>query len=57
MMIKTVTDINECEMDPMPCDANADCTDTSGSFTCTCRLGYTGNGFACDGMLKQCVSL
>ena len=48
--LKHNLDINECEMDP--CNVNADCTDTSGSFNCTCRHGYTGDGFTCDGMLK-----
>ena len=43
--------MNECEMDP--CDVNADCTDTSGSFVCTCRHGYTGDGFTCDGTYNR----
>ena len=44
-------DINECE-DPGSnnCHQNANCTDTIGSYTCTCMLGYSGNGSLCDGM-------
>ncbi len=42
-------DINECTANPYPCDANADCDDTDGSFNCTCRPGYTGNGIVCEG--------
>ena len=29
------------------CAADATCTDTPGSFICTCNLGYTGNGTVC----------
>ena len=37
-------DINEC--DSIPCNANAICSDTVGSHTCTCIDGYTGDGFS-----------
>ncbi|CAA3024223.1 Serine threonine kinase [Olea europaea subsp. europaea] len=36
------TDIDECENNP--CDENGICTNTPGSFTCSCKHGYTGNG-------------
>ena len=42
-------DINECELDIHTCDSNANCTDTEGSFNCTCREGFEGNGFNCTG--------
>ena len=41
-------DIDECSLN-LPCDSNAICTDTVGSFTCQCRLGFTGNGTSCEG--------
>ena len=41
-------DIDECSLN-LPCDSNAICTDTVGSFTCQCRLGFTGNGTNCEG--------
>ena len=28
---------------------NANCTKTAGSYNCTCRPGYTGNGSICKG--------
>ena len=40
-------DINECEMVISPCDGNATCTDTEGSFLCVCNSGYSGNGSSC----------
>ena len=41
-------DINECNR--RPCDANYGiCTNTPGSFTCTCATGYFGDGFTCRG--------
>ena len=43
-------DVNECE-DPggNDCHQNASCTDTIGSYTCTCMMGYSGNGTYCEG--------
>lgn len=40
-------DINECRNNP--CHAQATCTDTIGSYICTCNQGYSGNGFNCAG--------
>ncbi|KAM7433983.1 hypothetical protein ABFA07_015867 [Porites harrisoni] len=41
----TPPDINECLSSP--CHPNAVCQNTIGSFTCTCRSGFTGNGRVC----------
>eukprot|EP00163_Fabomonas_tropica_P031621 TRINITY_DN758_c0_g1_i6.p1 TRINITY_DN758_c0_g1~~TRINITY_DN758_c0_g1_i6.p1 ORF type:complete len:1705 (+),score=582.65 TRINITY_DN758_c0_g1_i6:207-5321(+) len=41
----TCTDIDECAQNP--CDANAACTNTAGSFTCACNENYEGDGFTC----------
>ena len=43
-------DLNAC-VTLANCDVNADCADTNGSFTCTCREGYTGNGIFCSGKM------
>ena len=40
------TDIDECGTTDN-CDVNATCTNTPGSFTCTCDSGYSGNGVIC----------
>lgn len=39
---RNLSDINECQRIPFPCNRNADCEDTIGSYTCTCKTGYTG---------------
>ena len=49
-LILSSPDINECNIDS-PCHANATCNNTEGSYTCECIIGFTGNGFTCDGML------
>ena len=40
-------DINECERDEDSCHENANCTNTEGSYTCSCNPGYTGDGVTC----------
>ena len=45
------TDIDECASDDLNnCDDNASCSNTEGSFSCTCNIGFTGNGVTCDGL-------
>ena len=48
MAIVSPIDINECA-NATTCNSNAACTNTPGSFTCTCNQGYTGNGTTCEG--------
>ena len=45
-------DIDECvvSMDN-DCDTDANCTNTPGNYSCTCKEGYTGDGMTCDGEL------
>lgn len=45
-----VTDINECNQNP--CHSEAQCTNTDGSFVCTCNVGYNGTGFDCAGVVN-----
>ena len=41
------TDIDECSTGSHSCDENADCNNTVGSFSCTCRSSYFGDGKTC----------
>lgn len=40
-------DTNECTRGTHNCNANAQCTNTVGSFTCACNSGFSGNGVTC----------
>ena len=53
----TSTDIDECEKGTDNCDDNAECTNTEGSFECTCNTGYEGSGSNCDGEIMFACSL
>ena len=48
-LIIHILDINECEAKTHNCSANATCINTKGSFKCTCKPGYDGNGHNCTG--------
>ena len=41
------TDINECISGSAVCHDNATCTNTDGSYECTCDTGFSGDGFNC----------
>ena len=40
-------DRNECTNGEHNCDEHAQCTNTDGSYTCTCNDGWEGDGFSC----------
>ena len=42
-------DINECKAGKHNCAANGNCQNTEGSFVCTCKPGYSGDGVSCTG--------
>ena len=46
----SLLDIDECKTGDHTCDVNANCTDTDGSFNCTCKEGYMGDGENCSSM-------
>ena len=46
-------DIDECADMTDTCDDSlAICTNTVGSFMCTCIAGYSGNGVTCEGIVR-----
>ena len=45
-----LSDIDECALNDDGCDTNADCANIDSSYTCTCKTGWTGDGFTCTGM-------
>ena len=50
------SDIDECSTHT-PCDRSANCTNIAGSFECTCKTGFTGDGIInCEGMYKYVVA-
>ena len=38
------------------CDANADCINNEGSYTCSCRPGFSGDGRSCTRMKSFYIS-
>ena len=46
------TDVDECDIGMENCDANAGCTNSDGSYTCSCLSGYSGDGAYCYGRIS-----
>ena len=45
-----ITDIDECENNDLHnCHKDASCTNTDGSFNCSCNGGYSESGTECTG--------
>lgn len=49
------TDVDECSLGSDTCHENADCTNTVGNFTCSCKTGFSGDGYSCTGVLYNRV--
>ena len=47
-LMLNIADIDECSTSMHTCVVQATCTDTEGSFSCTCNTGFTGDGTNCD---------
>jgi len=41
--------MNECLDNNDNCHDQANCLNTNGSYTCSCKIGYSGDGFNCEG--------
>lgn len=46
-------DFDECGNRTDNCSQQASCTNTDGSYNCTCNSGFVGTGFVCEGMSKH----
>ena len=44
-----ISDIDECAGEAHNCSSNAVCNNTRGSYNCTCKPGYEGDGNNCTG--------
>ena len=43
-------DINECVISPSICHVNANCQNNEGSYLCSCKPGFNGDGKTCQGI-------
>ena len=50
-------DVDECVLRTHNCDINANCSNTNGSYACTCNKGYIGDGISgnCTGIFIYIV--
>ena len=46
----SLTDADECTTSIRICDENADCKNTLGSYSCSCKTGFSGEGHTCKGI-------
>ncbi len=51
-MLFKFSDIDECTLGTHNCDINGQCSNTVGSFTCSCNTGYAGDGVNCAGKYR-----
>ena len=54
---KTFSDVNECTEGSHGCSADAVCINTKGSYNCSCKPGYSGDGRTCKGKLDESLAL
>jgi len=48
-------DIDECAVGTHDCHTESACTNTNGSFTCSCNIGFSGPGTWCEDV-QECTS-
>ena len=49
------SDIDECSDDNLnSCDDNALCSNSAGSYSCSCNSGFIGDGRNCVGLYSWC---
>ena len=47
------SDMDECHNSPSVCDVNANCSNTHGSYVCSCIAGFSGDGKACNSKINM----
>lgn len=50
-----ISDIHECVQNHN-CSENASCTNTEGSYNCSCNPGFSGDGLGCGGMILNTIN-
>ena len=50
-----IIDVDECTASSSMCHENAFCNNTLGSYNCTCKPGYYGDGKTCKGKIGRCL--
>lgn len=50
-------DIDECSAETLDCSKFSTCTDTPGSYKCTCNPGFSGDGKTCIGNVFDNVNM
>eukprot|EP01137_Pigoraptor_chileana_P015158 Opistho-2@70747 len=58
----TIDDVDECAVPSThpqfnKCNANAICTNTIGAYSCKCKDGFQGNGFACKDITPPALTV
>ena len=51
MFTDDFVDIDECLLELHNCNTRAYCTNTVGSYVCSCRNGFEGTGTSCYGKI------
>ena len=56
LFIIGILDIDECATGTQSCSADAVCYNAEGSYNCSCKPGYSGDGWYCKGSeMKKCM--
>lgn len=50
-------DIDECDLSTDTCAINATCSNTEGSYECSCDTGFAGDGRTCSELLTSLACL
>lgn len=51
-LLSLLSDIDECIASAGVCDVNANCQNSLGSYLCSCKVGYSGDGKTCIGSYR-----